>query len=156
MLVVPFDQTKAYKLNIIDENGKVLKKASTLKTQEERDAYNYLTRLVFNIKRMVNRLPGGESRLKNIVSAYFLVRECYEKRTSTTLLEGKLRSLVNTIEKNNIIMVEEELLIQKFSEEVSAGVANVTGSGVATDEPVIKKKKREFIDVKRRREKLQQ
>lgn len=137
MLVRPFEETDAYKLGIIDAQGKVLKKHNTLKTSEERDAYNYLTRLIFNLKRILNKLPGGENKLKNIIAAYWLVKECYEKRTTTAFLEEKFESLIDTINKNNITLVEEEILVKKFFEDA----ANITGAGVSTNEPVIKPRK---------------
>lgn len=153
MLVKPFEETDAFKLGIIDEKGKVLKKANTLQTSQERDAYNYLTRLVFNVKRLINKLPGGENRLKSVIAAFFLVKECYEKRTSTAFLEEKYTSLLETINKNNITLVEEELLVTKFFEEV----ANVTGAAVSTNEPVIKPKKpkKDGIDIAKRGKILQ-
>jgi len=49
MMVTNFEDTQAYKLGIIDKTGKVLRKSSSLKTTEERDAYSYLDRLVFNM-----------------------------------------------------------------------------------------------------------
>jgi hypothetical protein len=148
MLVKPFEETDAYKLGIIDEKGKILKKANTLSTSDERDAYNYLTRLVFNVKRLINKLPGGESRLKSIVAAYFLVKECYEKRTTTAFLEEKYEALLESIDKNKITLVEEELIVTKFFEEV----ANVTGAAVSTDEPVVnpKKKKSAILNLSKR------
>lgn len=148
LLVKPFEETDAYKLGIIDEKGKVLKKASTLKTSEERDAYNYLTRLVFNLKRILMKLPGGENKLKSIIAAYWLVKECYEKRTTTAFLEEKYTSLLETLSKNNVTLVEEEILVTKFLEDV----ANVTGANVSTNEPVIdpKKKKKVIVDVSKR------
>ena len=42
-LVTPWNETKAYKLGLIDENGKVLRKAVT---PEEKDAYTLFFRLV--------------------------------------------------------------------------------------------------------------
>ena len=39
MLVTPFEKTEAYKLGIIDKNGKVLRKARTLSTAKEKDNY---------------------------------------------------------------------------------------------------------------------
>ena len=69
MLIKPFDDTQAYKLGIIDAKGKNLRKSSTLKTSAEKDAYTYLNRLVFNMKKIINRLPGGESKLKSLVAA---------------------------------------------------------------------------------------
>jgi hypothetical protein len=93
LLVRPFKETEAFKLGIVDENGKILKKASTLQTTQERDAYNYLTRLVFNLKRILMKLPGGENRLKSIIAAFYLVKECYEKKSSASFLEEKYFAL---------------------------------------------------------------
>jgi hypothetical protein len=148
LLVKPFRETEAFKLGIVDENGKILKKSSELQTVAERDSYNYLTRLVFNLKRILMKLPGGESKLKSIIAAYFLVKECYEKRISNSLMEERYIALLETINKNNITLVEEEILVTKFFEEI----ANVTGSSVSTDEPVInpKKKKKVIVDVSMR------
>lgn len=148
LLVKPFRETDAFKLGIVDENGKILKKASELQTTDERDAYNYLTRLVFNLKRILMKLPGGENRLKSIIAAFWLVKECYEKKISNSLMEERYLSLLETLEKNNITLVEEEILVTKFFEEV----ANVTGAAVSTNEPVIdpKKKKKVIVDVSKR------
>ena len=132
MLVTPFEKTKAYELGIIDANGKILRKASELTTDDEKDAYNYLTRLVFNVKRLINKLPGGESKLKNFVAAYFLIKESYKKK-STIVNEEELIRLC----EQDIILVEEQIQIENILEEIAA---NATGAAVSTNEPVIKKK----------------
>ena len=54
ILTTPFDQTDAYKLGIIDENGKELKRLSQLQQTNERDAYTILHRMIFRIKRIIN------------------------------------------------------------------------------------------------------
>lgn len=137
MLVTNFEDTKAFKLGIIDKEGKNLKKTSTLKTSEEKDAYTYLTRLVFNMKKIINKI-GGENKLKSFVAALFLVKEYYESGSRTTsLMEEKFERIMKTLD-NNVTLVEEEILVKKFfSEDV---VANATGSAVLTDEPKIEKK----------------
>ena len=95
MLVTPFIDTDAFKLNIIDANGKNLKKTSTLKTSEERDAYTYLHRLVFNMKKILLRLPGGDSKLKNLIAGLWLVKEYYQSKDRTTsLMEEKLMNIL--------------------------------------------------------------
>jgi hypothetical protein len=134
MLVTPFKETKAYKLGIIDDKGNNLKKTSSLKTVDEKDAYTYLHRLVFNVKRILNRLPGGESKLKSIVAAFWLVKESYEMRINPTKLEENFKTILQKINLENIVFVEEELLLKEILEEV----ANVTGAGVATNEPVVR------------------
>lgn len=146
MLVTPFDQTPAYHLGIIDAHGKSLRKASHLNTQAERDAYNYLTRLVFNMKRIINKLPGGESKLKSIVAALWLIREYHEsKERTTSLMEDRYMKLLEKLETQNIILVEEEIAVKKFlaqlAEDGEGGApANATGAAVSTDQPKIGKK----------------
>ena len=54
MLTTPFEETDAFRLGIIDDKGKELKKLSSLNTVEERDAYSILHRMVFRIKRIVH------------------------------------------------------------------------------------------------------
>ena len=136
MLVTNFEDTKAYKLNIIDKNGKNLKKASTLKTSEEKDAYTYLTRLVFNMKKIINKI-GGENKLKSLVAALWLVKEQYESgNRSTALMEDKFDRVIKLLD-NNCVLVEEEIIVKKFLDEEAP--ANST-AGAAVSEPKIQKK----------------
>lgn len=140
MLVRPFKETEAYKLGIIDSHGKNLRKMGELKTTEERDAYSYLHRLVFNMKKIINKLPGGENNLKSIVAALFLVKECYDSKDRTTsLMEEKYLSLLEKLE-SGVSLIEEELIVKKFITKLSeeGGVANITGAGVSTDKPAPK------------------
>lgn len=138
MLVTPFEESPAYKLGIIDKVGKNLKKASSLKTTEEKDAYSYLHRLVFNMKKIINKLPGGESKLKSLIAALFLVKEYYESGSRTTSLMEERYTKIMEVLKNNVTLVEEEILVRKFINE--DGIANVTGAAVSTDQPKIDKK----------------
>lgn len=135
MLVTPFDQTDAYHLGIVDAHGKVLRKGAALTTNAEKEAYNYLNRLVFNMKRIINRLPGGESKLKSLVAGLWLVKEYYESGDrSTSLMQEKFDNMMKMLD-NRVSLVEEEILVKKFLEE--DGVANVTGAAVSTDQPKI-------------------
>jgi hypothetical protein len=113
-LVTPFDQTEAFKLGIIDAKGKVLRPASTLHTDAEKDAYNYLDRLIFNVKRLVNKLPGGESKLKNLTAAYFMVREKIETKSSY-INEKQFVALVEKLDR--VTLVEEELAVLDMLDE---------------------------------------
>ena len=156
MLVTPFNKTEAYKLGIIDATGKVLIHAKDLKTNEQKDAYNYLTRLIFNIKRLINKLPGGESNLKNLTAAYYFVKERFEKK-SAYVNEEQFMSLVQRLDK--VTLVEEELFVEKFLAKIAedggggggagagggvaannAGSGGVAGLSTATGGRVIKKK----------------
>jgi hypothetical protein len=141
MLVTNFTDTEAFKLGIIDAKGKNLRKANTLNTSDERDAYTFLNRLVFNMKKIINKLPGGENKTKSLVAALWLVKETYESGSrSTAMMQEKFDKLI-TMMDNKVSLVEEELLVKKFlSEEGEGGSMNVTGAAVSTDEPKIDKK----------------
>ncbi len=75
LLTTPFNKTKAFELGIIDAKGKVLKKSKTLKSNEEKSAYTVFHRLVFNIKRLLSKAPGGGSKLASYAAALFLIKE---------------------------------------------------------------------------------
>jgi hypothetical protein len=136
MLVTNFEDTEAFKLGIIDAKGKNIRKANTLQTSNERDAYTYLNRLVFNVKKIINRLPGGESKMKSLVAALWLVKEQYQSgNRSTAMLQEKFDNIMKMMD-NRVSLVEEEIIVKKFLDEDGA-VANVTGAAVSTDQPKI-------------------
>ena len=63
LLVTPFNKTKAYKLGIIDDKGKVLIKSRDFKKAfpsytlaPARKAYTMLIRFVFNLKRLLSKV----------------------------------------------------------------------------------------------------
>ena len=63
LLVTPFNKTKAYKMGIIDDKGKVLikknqfnKKIPVNQRAEAKKAYTLLIRFVFNLKRLLSKV----------------------------------------------------------------------------------------------------
>lgn len=107
LLVTPFDKTKAYEYGIIDENGKRRKDFST-NTLDARDAYrNHYTpfhRLVFNIKRLMAKAPGGDTRLASYAAALYLIKENYsvsEKKILKGLKELSIDSTDFMVEESN-------------------------------------------------------
>jgi len=78
LLVTPFNKTKAYEKGIIDENGKRLKKPPFSSIEEREDYSNYYTRfirLVFNIKKLLAKAPGGKTRIASYAAALYLIKE---------------------------------------------------------------------------------
>lgn len=142
MLVTPFDKTDAFKLGVIDAKGTVLKSTKDLVSSEEKDSYDYLHRLVFNLKRLLNKLPGGDTYTKNLVAAYFLIKESYETY-HTTEVEDRFNDLIEHLDENDLLLVEETITVQRFLEDAGVGgIANCTGAGIANTElPLGKKKK---------------
>jgi hypothetical protein len=75
LLVTPWKDTEAYKLGIIDDKGKVLIRPSKFTTSQQKDAYTFFNRLVFNIKRLIEKVPGGSSRIASYAAALYLLKE---------------------------------------------------------------------------------
>ena len=74
-LTTSWEDQDAFKLGIIDVNGKVIRKEATLITREEKAAYTLFHRLIFNIKKLLEKLPGGKTRLASFALGLFLLRE---------------------------------------------------------------------------------
>ena len=147
MLVTPFEKTKAYALGVIDKNGNPLKKIRDM-SQEERDNYTMLHRLVFRVKKIMNKVPIINTRLGTIAAAYFLVKECLDNDKSILMIEEEYVDLVRKIQQEDIMLVDEYLLVEEFlqvlkEEDGVGGVppTNHAGAGVKTDEPIVRKKK---------------
>ena len=74
-LVTPWEEQAAFEHGIIDKKGKLLRKSNTLKTQEEKKSYTLFHRLIFNLKRLIQKLPGGSTKLASYTAGLFLIKE---------------------------------------------------------------------------------
>ena len=108
MLVVPFENTDAFKQGIIDKSGKELKKMSDLNTVAERDAYTILHRLVFRLKRIINKVPIENKKLLNLAAAYSLIKEHYDANKEPINLEEQF------FDRMKLDLSEETVLIESF------------------------------------------
>ena len=78
LLVTPFEETGAYKAGIINADGSKNKDFDKL-SQDNRKAlathYTSFQRLVFNVKRLMAKAPGGTSVVARYGAALALIRE---------------------------------------------------------------------------------
>ena len=108
LLVTPWHKQEAFKLGIIDDKGKALKKARDLSTEADRTAFTLLHRLVFNCKRIMQKIPLVRSQLGTYATALFLLKEHYklenlpEGDINKFLMENKLVNFDNTISEEVI------------------------------------------------------
>jgi hypothetical protein len=100
LLVTPFEKTKAFELGIIDKNGDILKKRVDRQSPEEKSAYTVFHRLVFNLKRLIGKAPGGKSLVARYGAALFLIKE------HTNMSDAKI---LKTIEKALDIELTDDL-----------------------------------------------
>ena len=80
ILTSKWEDMPAYKHGIIDEKGKLLRKYSTLKNSEEKDSYTIFHRVVWNLKRILENLPFGRTRLASYAAGFFLLKEKVDPR----------------------------------------------------------------------------
>jgi len=78
-----WDKFDAYKLGIIDDKGKKLKSP---KTPEEKNSYDAYWRIVFNLKRILQRLVGKSNIVQSIATA-FLLKEGVQVQTIETIIK---------------------------------------------------------------------
>ena len=108
LLVTPWNKQEAYKQGIIDKNGKAIKKARDLETEAERESFTLLHRLVFNCKRIMQKIPFVRSQLGTYATALFLLKEHYkiedlpEGEITKYLLENKLINFNDSISEEVI------------------------------------------------------
>lgn len=109
LLVTPFDKTKAYEAGIIDENGKRIKDFDK-SSQAYREFYTPFHRLVFNVKRLMSKVPGGGSRLASYAAALYLIKEKYsvsEKKILKGLKELGIDSTDLMVEESNWFVLKD-------------------------------------------------
>ena len=107
LLVTPFEKQEAYKFGIINDNGKVLKKYKTLKTEKERKSYTLLHRFVFNLKRILKKVGLGSKLGSFAVALALLIREDKRYAEHQPLIE---RTIIKYLKENNLyeeVMMEE-------------------------------------------------
>ena len=74
LLVTPWKKTEAYDEGVINDKGKLLVKVNN-QTSAQKKTYTVFHRLVFNIKRILEKIPFGSSRIKSYAAALYLLKE---------------------------------------------------------------------------------
>ena len=145
MLVTPFDKTDAYRLGIIDRTGKELKTMTQLNTVQEKDAYSILHRLVYRLKRIIEKIPIENKKLVSMAAAYSLIRENYDISKEPLDLEKQFLSRINTNLDEEIEIVtrfKNNGYVKTFKQFTEEGLpANNAGTpgiaGLPPDDPPV-------------------
>jgi len=159
LLVTPFDKTDAFKLGIIDDKGNELMRMRDLNTVQERDAYTLLHRLVFRLKKIIEKVPIANKQFVSLAAAYALIKEALDDGKEPIDLEFKYINKVKSDLNEELILVEEYLndrkmfTFKQFSEEGEGAVAanNAAATpgiaGLPPDEVAIgKKRRKKWVD----------
>jgi len=116
LLTTPFEKTDAFKLGIIDDSGNRIKKpkstqpAVELATVEQKNAYTILHKLVFNIKKIFQKVPGLRTKVGTYAAALFLLKDTFKESVNDPDMFEK--EFMKYLKENNIEFDDE------ISEEV--------------------------------------
>ena len=153
ILTTPFIKTEAYKLGIIDENGKELKKMSSLQSVTERDAYTILHRMIYRIKRIIERVPVANKQIITLAAALSLIKEHTNTKNEPIDIETQYLNRLKdnlteeVIQVNSFINEHKTLTFKQFVEEAPANNAAATPGidGFTPDTVGVKKRKKLVI-----------
>jgi len=126
-LATPFDEWKAYELGVIDDRGEILLKRRNM-TKEQRDNWGKFDVLVLKLKRLLEKIPGGRSRLASYAAALWLIKEG-ENRSANMLTEESLENELLEYMK----FVEENFDFEEEAPANAVGGGNIAGVGVGPD-----------------------
>ena len=93
LLTTDFKNTEAFKLGIIDEKGKKLRKPES---SEDKSAYTPFNRLVYNIKKLI---PGG--KLGSYASALYMIKEHF------SISENKIQEALQEVGVDHLDLLTE-------------------------------------------------
>ena len=149
LMNLPFNQWKAFKEGLIDEDGKELRKP----LGAEKEFYNYFVKLVIKLKRSLRkRVP--DSMLQLAYDKLFLVREGSD---DTSLQLHEFYNSIDNINDSHINNIMNDIF-ESTLESTFAGDMSTNGSGLGTpatqdviDAGDVKKKKKKKIKKKMKR-----
>lgn len=119
MLVLDWKDWDAYKLGIIDDNGK-RNKNEKIDNDEKKSAYTPFIRLAANVKRLLNKIPGGGSKLGSFAAALYLIKERY------SLSDNKLRKILRecNIDASGLLAEDTQWFVLE-DKQLSPGVYRI-------------------------------
>ena len=112
LLTMKWTKTDAYKYKIIDSKGKVLRKSSELESVDEKAAYTMFHRLVYKMRRLLEKIPIiGKTILTNYAAALLLLKEQNNTRiwTDEKYLEQRLMEFLKTDWEEDAKFLKEEM-----------------------------------------------
>ena len=101
LLITPWKKTDAYKEGVIDKKGKLLVKGKD-QSSSQKKTYSLFTKLVFNLKRILEKVPFGKTAIGSYAAALFLIKE------NTDMAEEDILKVLEDMGHNTSIDLNEE------------------------------------------------
>jgi hypothetical protein len=111
LLVTKWSDTEAYDEGVIDNKGKLLVKVAN-QTNAQKKVYTVFHRLVFNIKRILEKIPFGSSRIKSYAAALYLLKE------ETDMAEEDILKVLEELGYDTTIDLNEDYIELKEGQHI--------------------------------------
>ena len=138
LLVTPFEKTDAFKAGIIDKDGQKNKEFNTNSTDDReayRSHYTPFHRLVFNLKRLMAKVPGGQSVIARYGAALALIKE-HGELSDKRLMEIHEETGIDILD----VLAEESQWFILDDKQMSPGVYRIKYDTITTQcEDIVKK-----------------
>jgi len=101
LLVTKWSDTDAFDEGVIDNKGKLLIKIKD-QSSVQKKAYTVFHRLVFNIKRLMEKIPFGKTRIASYAAALYLLKE------ETGMAEEDILKVLEDLDYDTSLDLNEE------------------------------------------------
>ena len=139
-LVQPFEQWEAYKTGVIDKDGAILVPKEK-RDMNQKASFGYFDLIGMNLKKLLGKLPGGQSAIASYAAALLLLKE-YNK-----VNEIKEETLSEDIDLDwlqaefDACMIEAQEMFDEEGEAPTNNVGDGKIAGTVGDPPVYPKNK---------------
>jgi len=125
-LATPFNKWAAYETGVIDERGNIIVPSSQRDIPQQK-SFKVFDVMILKLKRLLEKLPFGKTRLASYAAALYLVKEDWENKTEQQILSESNEHFADYI---RLYRLENYSRMLDEMPTVSAGSGAVAGMGV--------------------------
>lgn len=95
LLTLAWEDQKAYKLGIIDKSGNKIKNPVT---QEEKDSFTRFHVLVYNIKKLISKVPLSQTSIARYATSIRLIMEEFPVNMKNHIVEDVMTGGIDSVD----------------------------------------------------------
>ena len=138
-LATPFNKWKAFQQGVINKDGNIIVPPKE-RDNRQKESFKIFDVMILKLKRILEKIPFGKSRLASYAAALYLVKEDWENKTEQEILSESNDSYIEYL---RLYKLENYNKMLEDAPTNSAGSGAVAGMGYngPSDIKVKKKKK---------------
>ena len=146
-LATPFNKWDAFKTGVIDQRGNILVKPG-MRDKAQLDSFKIFDVMILKLKRLLEEIPGGKTRLASYAAALYLVKEDWQDKSEYDILTESNDTYIEYLRLYKLDTYKRALEEMPTN---SAGSGAVAGMGVngPNDVKVAKNKQKKYKEQNR-------